>query len=183
MNRYSFRPHRQPPSLVCTTSEPAIELRAFMFSDLPQVLAIEAASFARPASEMSFRMALEHDMIGTVAECYGRVDGYSFHEIDDSTGTVYLRNIAVAPAMRRRGIGTRLLGRLARLLVPGRRERLDAHVLLELLPDAGVILGGFGFRAVPWWAGKYLRTTRAGDEVLLLRYSPKPFDTGCEVER
>jgi ribosomal protein S18 acetylase RimI-like enzyme len=145
---------------------------------MPQILAIERASFNRPASELRFREALQRGMIGIVADCQGRIDGFSFYE--PMVRTILLRNLAVAPAVRGRGIGLKLIARMARSLVQGRHDRIEAHVLAELL-EAQLFLRGIGFEAVPWPTGRYVLEMPSGDEVFCMRWSlVDGMDTGCE---
>lgn len=119
-----------------------IRLRWMIASDLPEVLAIERASFAHPWGERQFVevcsardrsiMVAENDdakhgerIVGFMA--YGFEDGTA-----DSDGKFHLINLAVCPFCRRRGIGRMLLEHLVSKLAAANdrkgRKRLQYGV-------------------------------------------------------
>ncbi len=86
-----------------------LTLRQMETADLPQVVAIERASFTLPWSEGSFRSDLTSNTAArlVVAEQEGRVIGYvGYWMIVDEA---HISTLAVAPDDRRRGIGRTLL--------------------------------------------------------------------------
>ena len=106
---------------------PPLRIRSLLDRDMPAVLAIESASFEFPWCEEEFRQTLLHDNhTGSVAEYDGRIAGYAVHKLLPSR--IDLLTLAVHPALRRRGIGERLIARLTRKLSPGGRRKLVTEV-------------------------------------------------------
>lgn len=83
-------------------------IRSMRESDLPEVLAIEGASFTVPWSEATFRDLLANEEArALVVEREGSVGGYAvFWRVG---GEAELGDLAVDVSCRRRGIGGRLL--------------------------------------------------------------------------
>lgn len=107
-------------------------VRWMVRGDLPEVLAIEEASFEEPWTEGRFLSVLrERSSIGMVAEVGGRVAGYMLYRLRPRT--VELLTFAVSPARRNRGVGTRLLAKLVEKIDRGawpvrRRTAIEAEV-------------------------------------------------------
>lgn len=110
-------------------------LRWSIQRDLPDMLAIEAASFAQPWTEDEFRhMLRQRSCIGLVAERreqaeFGstfRTVGYVVYQLTDHA--VAILNLAVAPAERRNGVGSFMVGKLKSKLRSNRRRRLLCNV-------------------------------------------------------
>jgi ribosomal protein S18 acetylase RimI-like enzyme len=164
---------REPPPA------PVVEARAVEWSDLPSVLAIERASFERPASEVSFRRVLGRtDVICNVATLDGVVSAFSVYALGDDA--LYLFNLATTPSARGMGLGSLLVARLVRSLGVG-RQCVEAGVSEELVA-ALMWFKRRGFRAVPY-RGKYVSES----SMILMRYAASRVadDTGCsnfEVE-
>lgn len=98
----------------------SIQPRWLLRRDLPEVLAIERASFSAPWSECQFDGLLRRmECFGLVAEIPDGVCGYLIGAIDREQ--VQLLNLAVAPRWRRHGIGSRLLTSLVDRLATPRR--------------------------------------------------------------
>jgi len=121
-----------------------IRIEAMHERDLDRVLEIERASFPSPWQRVHF----EHELHGNphalsrVLRVGGRVVGYAclWHLADEMT----LNNIAVAPELRREGLG-RLL--LAWILEEAGCRRC-ARVILDVRPSnraARGLYGNFGF--------------------------------------
>jgi ribosomal protein S18 acetylase RimI-like enzyme len=140
-------------SLITSTVKD-LTVRAMAPSDLDAVLRIAGdcpeARWPREEIRECFRSA---DSVGKVAEIRGQVVGYLVYRLDRSLREVFIKNMAVAPAWRRRGIGRVLLGSLDALL-HGRYERIRA-----LLPETSVplqlLLRDGKFRAVRVLRGWY----------------------------
>ncbi|HJT35622.1 MAG TPA: GNAT family N-acetyltransferase [Pirellulales bacterium] len=113
--------------------------------DLPDVLAIERASFAAPWSEADFDATLRRPYcFALAAEQSDALCGYLFGALDGKY--VHLLNVAVAPGHRRRGVGSRLVDEVAdRLRTSGRRLVV---VLGERNLPAQLFYRAQGFRAV-----------------------------------
>jgi ribosomal-protein-alanine N-acetyltransferase len=89
----------------------APRLRRAVERDLTAIARIERESFSDPWSEASFRSTLAHpQVIATVIEQGGAVRGYSIAWIVGDEAE--LANLAVAPEVRRGGLGRRLLDAL-----------------------------------------------------------------------
>jgi len=99
-------------------------------ADLPQVMAIERASYATPWEEMAYRQALNSEnAFLDVVTFQTQIVGYSgmWHFVDE----VHLGTIVSHPAARGKGIGEVLL-----INVITRATDLNAeHVTLEVRPS------------------------------------------------
>ncbi len=115
--------------------------------DIPQVLAVDRASFALPWPESAYRFELETNTlsIALVAEEAGRVVGMvvAWLLVDE----LHIATIGVHPQRRRSGIGRRLLA-AALLTGLARGARLSTlEVRLGNLP-AQALYRRFGYRVV-----------------------------------
>jgi [ribosomal protein S18]-alanine N-acetyltransferase len=124
------------------TTEP-ITIRSLAYSDLPQVIAIERRSFPTPWSLAMFVLELSKPsgvcLAGIDAE---KLAGYLVCSRYDQVW--HLMNIAVDPAVRRRGVGSRLLETMLE------RAGLEASYTLEVRTSnapAIALYERFGFRA------------------------------------
>jgi ribosomal-protein-alanine N-acetyltransferase len=127
-------------------------LRTMARRDLPEVLAIEAASFAFPWEDEDFLWHLRRrNCVGAVAEAgdgkgkYGRIAGYMVYEFDAHCFRVC--NLAVHPDCRRRGVGAGMLRALQQKLRRTGRRLLVADVS-ETTLAAHLFLRACGLRAV-----------------------------------
>lgn len=88
------------------------EIRRMQYRDVRQVAALEAATFARPWSEQSFRREVEENAVARylVLEKDGEILGYAgaWVVMDEC----HITNIAVAESERGKGWGRRLLAAL-----------------------------------------------------------------------
>lgn len=108
-----------------------IELNA---AHVPQIAALEAASFSAPWDEASIRAELDNPLalwLAAVAED-GTVLGYvgsqsCFEEAD-------ILNVCVAPEARRRGVAEALMRELEARLAPKGVERISLEVRASNLP-------------------------------------------------
>ena len=93
-------------------SPPQFTIRAATESDLAAIHAIERASFADPWAITGFRDMIEHARarVEAAIDIEGTLIGYAvaWYVADEAE----IANIAVAPAMRQRGVGTQLLDRI-----------------------------------------------------------------------
>lgn len=121
-----------------------IHVRWMIRRDMPDVLEIEGRSFARPWGERELvRQLQRRQVIGMVAEWYGRVIGYMVYEL--SPRTIRLLAIAVHPDFHGSGVGRTLLAKMAGKLGGKRlRVRLDVR---ETNLDAQRWLRACGWRA------------------------------------
>ena len=128
-------------------------IRSAVPADAVGLVAIERRAFSDPWSEASFREALTSPWtFGLVAEGTRGVTGYLIGREVAGTGEVL--NLAVAPELRRRGIGGALLeAGLAAL----RRRRVE-EVFLEVRESnrsAQALYMAYGFRPVGQRAAYY----------------------------
>jgi [ribosomal protein S18]-alanine N-acetyltransferase len=110
------------------TTVRAAELRPATPDDLPALLVIERASFARPWSEASLREELERtDRVWLVVAEGGEV--VAFAGGADLAGDLHVLTVAVATAARRRGHARRLVHAL---LAAGRERFGTTRATLEV---------------------------------------------------
>lgn len=122
-----------------------IYVRWMLERDFPAVAAIERVSARRPWSEEDVdAITSSRRAIGMVAQHPSGLCGFAVYEIAHR-GLVILK-LAVEPAHRRRGVGRRLFGAIARRLVPPRRSRLTFDAAESEL-SAQLFLHAMGFRA------------------------------------
>jgi ribosomal-protein-alanine N-acetyltransferase len=97
--------------------------------DVPEVLAIEAASHLHPRDEDGLLQLLrQKQIVGMVAEHGLLVVGFMIYEL--GKGKINLIDFAVAAECRRMGVGQQMISRLWQKLSlePGRRNRLVVRV-------------------------------------------------------
>lgn len=140
-----------------TTTLPnlGVHIRWMIRRDLRDILAIEAASFAEPWAEDDFLHHLRHrNRIGMVAESKhdSRVLGYMLYELHPNH--LHLLNLAVAPAVRGRGLGTALVAKLV--------HKVETHGRLWIGTTIGernaaglAFFRACGFRAVGLARGRF----------------------------
>lgn len=128
--------------------------RWMLHRDLPAVLAIERASFEFPWDEADFVRTLRHwSRIGLVCEGEGgAIAGYTVYWLHRRR--IELLSFAVAPRLRRQGVGTAMAWELLRKLSRERRTRITAEVRETNLP-AQQFFRALGFRAVEVRRGAY----------------------------
>lgn len=140
-----------------------LRLRPAEEKDLPQILAIEKASFPTPWQTVHFYVELYKDYAHLwVAELEGQVVGYICFWI--IAGEAHLANIAVHPSFRRRGIGSKLLGACLRFL----KEKRVSRILLEVRASnrpAQRFYRKFGFKVDGIRRGYYRDT---GEDAILM---------------
>ena len=132
--------------------------------DVPEVLAIERRSFATPWTEENFRHEVEANPVALnrVLRADGAVAGYvSAYLI---AGELQINDIAVAPEMRRRGFGRRLLDDVLAIA----QERAAVVATLEVRPSnaaARALYAARGFVEAGRRPGYY---PESGEDALLL---------------
>lgn len=122
------------------------KIRWMIRLDIPQVVAIEEASFEYPWGEQDFiRCLRDRNCIGMVAEQATEIVGFMIYELHRDR--LHLLDIAVAPKRRREEIGTAMLRMLTSNLSRGRRDRILTEVRESNLA-AQMFLQQVGFRAI-----------------------------------
>ena len=123
-----------------------IGIRWMVSQDLPQVLAIEDASFEFSWSEDEFvRCLRQRNCIGRVFHVGRRIDGYIVYELHKKR--FHILNMAVAPNCRRHGIGKAIIQDIVGRLFVTCRERIVLEVRESNL-DAQYFFRSQGFKAV-----------------------------------
>lgn len=121
--------------------------------DMPEVLAIENASFEFPWSEDDFLHSLrQRNCIGMVTEARDRVTGYMVYELHSKR--LVLLSMAVHPTYRGMGHGKAMIDKLTGKLSWTRRTRIETKVR-ETNLNALQFLRLMGFRATGILRGEY----------------------------
>ena len=124
----------------------AVQIRWMIRRDMAEVLDIEQHSFEYPWSESDFLHCLrQRNCIGMVAELDHQVMGFVIYELYKSR--LHILNLAVAPLMRRNGIGQQMIEKLVHKLSQQRREAITLEVR-ETNLTAQVFFRQQGFRAM-----------------------------------
>jgi ribosomal-protein-alanine N-acetyltransferase len=140
-------------------------IRWMILRDMPEVLAIEAASFDAPWSKDDFiRVLHQRNCIGLVVDDDQRVRGFLVYEIQERG--INILDFAVSPDVRRQGIGRQLIDKMVYKLSAQRRLRLLADVR-ETNVGAQLFLRQMGFRAVHILHGTYDDST---EDAYRMRY-------------
>jgi ribosomal-protein-alanine N-acetyltransferase len=142
-----------------------VHIRWMIRRDMPEVLAIEQASFEFPWSEEDFiRCLRQRNCIGMVAECEERVVGFMIYELHKTR--LHVLNFAVAPQARRRGAGQQMIEKLVNKLSHQRRSRILLEVR-ETNLAAQLFFKSNGFRAISVLRDFYDDTT---EDAYLMEY-------------
>ena len=121
-------------------------IRWMIRRDMPTVLDIEKQSFEFPWSEEEFiRCLRQRNCIGMVAERDTSVVGFMIYELHKNR--LHLLNFAVASGLRRTGVGSAMIEKLASKLSVERRNRIMLEVR-ETNLDAQIFFRQRGFRAI-----------------------------------
>ena len=146
-----------------------VHIRWMIRRDLQDVMLIERAGFDHPWTEGEFLHCLrQRNCIGMVAEQDERIVGYMLYELTRSR--LHLLNFAVAPPVRRTGVGTQMVGKLFGKMHTHRRGRITLAVRERNLPAQ------LFFRAMDFRASKVLRNYYAdsGEDAFLMEHLADP---------
>jgi [ribosomal protein S18]-alanine N-acetyltransferase len=115
-------------STVPTAKAPVrVHIRWMIRRDMPEVLAIEHASFEFPWCEEEFlRVLRQRNCIGMVAESGERVVGFMIYELHKNK--LHVLDFAVHPDFRRQGVGRQMVAKLVGKLSNHRRTRVALSV-------------------------------------------------------
>ncbi len=104
-----------------------VHIRWMIRRDMPEVLAIEHASFEFPWCEEEFlRVLRQRNCIGMVAEYGERVVGFMIYELHKNK--LHVLDFATHPEFRRQGVGHQMIGKLVGKLSSHRRTRIAVYV-------------------------------------------------------
>jgi len=122
-----------------------VHIRWMIRRDMPEVLAIEHASFEFPWGEEEFlRVLRQRNCIGMVAEHGERVVGFMIYELHKTK--LEILNFCVHPEYRRQGVGNQMVAKLVGKLSSHRRTRISLHIRETNLP-AQLFFRAQSFRA------------------------------------
>lgn len=145
--------------------EVALQIRWLIRRDMPDVLAIEQASFEYAWTEEDFLCCLrQRNCIGMVAERDGRIVGFMIYELHKQR--LRLLNFAVASDARRQSIGRQMIRRLVDKLSQQRRREIMLEVR-ETNLAAQVFFRSMGFFALGVLRDRYDDTT---EDAYLMRF-------------
>jgi len=143
-----FKPGGKTPPVSLPDKKQMVRthIRWLIPRDMPEVLAIESASFEFPWSEDDFiRCLCQRNCIGMIAEHENLVVGFMVYELNKSR--IHILNFATLPEMRRRGVGTQMVRKLAGKL----RVQCRTRILIEVRETnlvAQLFFRDAGFRAI-----------------------------------
>ena len=130
-----------------------VHIRWMIRRDMPEVLAIEHASFEYPWCEEEFlRVLRQRNCIGMVAEHGERIVGFMIYELHRNK--IHVLDFATHAEFRRRGVGRQMIAKLVGKLSSQRRNRIsllcsrDQPVLPALLSGRGLPRDGSRARAL-----------------------------------
>ena len=134
-------------SMVPTSpAQTRVHIRWMIRRDMPEVLAIEHASFEFPWCEEEFlRVLRQRNCIGMVAECGERIIGFMIYELHRNR--IHVLDFATHPEFRRHGVGRQMVTKLVGKLSTQRRNRIVLCVRETNLP-AQLFFRVVGFRAM-----------------------------------
>ena len=142
-----------------------VHIRWMIRRDLPEVLAIEHASFEFPWCEEEFlRVLRQRNCIGMVAEYGERVVGFMIYELHKNK--LHVLDFATHPEFRRQGVGHQMIGKLVGKLSSHRRTRIALHVRETNLASQ-LFYRVQGFRAIEVAREHYQDT---GEDAFVMQY-------------
>lgn len=143
------------------------QIRWLIRRDMPEVMEIENRSHQFPWTEEEFLACLrERNCIGTVYESSGGlIHGFMIYELHAKT--LRILNFAVAPEVRRTGIGAAMVKRLIDKLDQQKRTFIELEIR-ETNLNAQTFFSRAGFRAVRVLSRHYDETN---EDAYLFRYS------------
>jgi [ribosomal protein S18]-alanine N-acetyltransferase len=142
-----------------------VHIRWMIRRDMPEVLAIEHASFEYPWCEEEFlRVLRQRNCIGMVAEYGERIVGFMIYELHRNK--IHVLDFATHPEFQRRGVGRQMILKLVGKLSAQRRNRIALYVR-ETNLAAQLFYRVNGFRAVEVIREHFLDT---GEDAYLMFY-------------
>jgi ribosomal-protein-alanine N-acetyltransferase len=142
-----------------------VHIRWMIRRDMPEVLAIEHASFEYPWCEEEFlRVLRQRNCIGMVAEHGERIVGFMIYELHRNK--IHVLDFATHSDFRRRGVGRQMVAKLVGKLSSQRRNRIALSVR-ETNLGAQLFYRVLGFRAMEVVREHYPDT---GEDAYLMHY-------------
>jgi [ribosomal protein S18]-alanine N-acetyltransferase len=149
----------------------AVQIRWMIRRDLPDVMAIETASFDYTWTDDDFLRCLrQRNCIGMVAERGNEIVGFMVYELHRTR--LHVLNFAVAPLSRRTGVGRHMVGKLVYKLCSHRRLKITLAVREGNTP------AHMFFRAQRFAAAKVLRNyyEDSGEDAYQMEFRPTERD-------
>ena len=132
-----------------------VHIRWMIRRDMPEVLAIEHASFEFPWCEEEFlRVLRQRNCIGMVAECGERIVGFMIYELHRNR--IHVLDFATHPEFRRHGVGRQMVSKLVGKLSTQRRNRIVLCVRETNLP-AQLFFRARILSSSPRWSLSFVR--------------------------
>ncbi len=153
-------------SMVPTSpAQTRVHIRWMIRRDMPEVLAIEHASFEYPWCEEEFlRVLRQRNCIGMVAEHGERIVGFMIYELHRNK--IHVLDFATHREFRRHGVGRQMIAKLVGKLSSQRRNRIALYIR-ETNLTAQLFFRVSGFRATEVIREHYLDT---GEDAYLMSY-------------
>ncbi|HMP06626.1 MAG TPA: ribosomal protein S18-alanine N-acetyltransferase [Lacipirellulaceae bacterium] len=171
-----FASHFSDASASDEKSPLRVHIRWMIRRDMPEVLAIERASFEFPWFEEDFiRCLRQRNCIGMVAEHGERVVGFMIYELHKTR--LHILNFAVDAAQRRRGVGRQMIDKLVAKLSSQRRTRITLEVRETNLP-AQLFFKSSEFRAVTVLRAYY---EDSPEDAYLMQYRHVPAEDAASL--
>jgi len=145
----------------------ALHIRWMIRRDMPDIMAIELASFEYSWTEDDFLRCLrQRNCIGMVAERGDTIVGFMIYELHRTR--LHVLNFAVAPAVRRSGVGGVMVDKLIYKLCSHRRQKITLAV------REGNTAAQLFFRAHRFQAARVLRNyyEDSGEDAYQMEYKP-----------
>ena len=128
-----------------TQAQTRVHIRWMIRRDMPEVLAIEHASFEHPWSEEEFlRVLRQRNCIGMVAEHGEQIVGFMIYELHRNK--IHILDFAAHPDFRRMSVGRQMISKLVGKLSTQRRNRIGLMIRETNLP-AQLFFRALSFRA------------------------------------
>ncbi len=157
-----------------------VHIRWMIQRDMPEVLAIERASFEFPWFEEDFISCLRRrNCIGMVAEHDEGVVGFMIYELHKTR--LHILNFAVCESARQRGVGRQMAEKLISKLSSQRRTRISLEVRETNLP-AQLFFKQVGFRATSVLRS-YYEDSPEDAYVMQLHYKEDTYPLGTHHQR
>lgn len=142
-----------------------IQIRWLIRRDLPEILAIENASFDFTWDEADFVSCLrQRHCIGMVAECNEKVIGFMIYELHQSS--LKIINFAILPEFRRKSVGAQMVTKLVDKLSQQRRYQIELTIR-ETNLEAQLFFKKQGFEASSVLRGFY---SDSEEDAYLMQY-------------
>ena len=135
----------KPPQSTPSQSTLALRFRPMTLTDVPDVIAVERASYTFPWSEGVFRDCIRVGYLCRVVEANGELAGYGI--MSYGAGEAHILNICVRADLRGQGIGRKLM---LFLLERARAAQME-DVFLEVRPSnptAIALYASLGFNQI-----------------------------------